>query len=227
MVLDISTGTGEAAVALLPVIGRSGAVVGVDISPEMVHSAVRRVNDTRFLPIAADGQELPVRNGSFDAVVCQLGLQFFPEPSRGLSEFRRVLRPGGNGAVCVISYPDRAPICGFLAEAIARCLPEMHDVVLTSFALPDDKKMRDLLDGAGFMNVSVTCESRVGSMKSLNEYWDSVHAGIGSIPQSYLLLEERQQRVVREDVNAKLAPFMVGGELHMPIEMLICHGEAA
>src|SRR5215475_7585888 len=145
MVLDISTGTGEAAVALLPVIGRSGAVVGVDISPEMVHSAVRRVNDTRFLPIAADGQELPFRNGSFDAVVCQLGLQFFPEPARGLSEFRRVLRPGGKAAVCVISYPDRAPIWGFLAEAIARCLPEMRDVVLTSFALADDKKMRDFL----------------------------------------------------------------------------------
>ena len=62
--------------------------------------------------------------------------------------------------------------------------------------------------------------------QSLNEYWESVHAVIGSIPQSYLLLEERQRQVVREDVNAKLAPFMVGGELHMCIEMLICHGEA-
>ena len=88
-VLDISTGTGEAAVAMLPAIGASGTLVGADISPEMVRSAVQRVNDTRFLPIAADGQELPFRNTSFDAVVCQLGLQFFPDPARGLSEFRR------------------------------------------------------------------------------------------------------------------------------------------
>ena len=226
MVLDISTGTGEAAVALLPVIGPCGAVVGADISPEMVQSAVRRVSDTRFLPIAADAQGLPFRSGSFDAVVCQLGLQFFPEPARGLSEFRRVLRPGGKASVCVISYPDRAPIWGFLADAIARCLPQMRDVVLTSFALADDKKVQDLFRGAGFTNIGLTCESRVGSMKSLNEYWESVQAGIGSIPQSYLLLEERQRRAVREDVNAKLAPFMVGGEMHMPIEMLICHGEA-
>src|SRR5262249_39302381 len=168
----------------------------------------------------------PFRSGSFDAVVCQLGLQFFPEPARGLSEFRRVLRPGGKASVCVISYPDRAPIWGFLAEAIARCSPEMRNVALTSFALADDKKVRDLFSGAGFTNVCLTHESRIGRMKSLNEYRESVHAGIGSIPQSYLLLEERQRRVVREDVNAKLAPFMVGGELHMRIEMLICHGEA-
>jgi len=226
IVLDISTGTGEAAVALLPVIGPSGAVVGADISLEMVQSAARRVSDTRFLPIAADGQELPFRSGSFDAVVCQLGLQFFPDPARGLSEFRRVLRPGGKASVCVISYPDRAPIWGFLAEAIARCLPELRNVVLTSFALADDEKVQDLFSGAGFTNVRLTRESRVGSMKSLNEYWESVHAGIGSIPQSYLLLEERQRLVVREDVNAKLVPFMVGGELRVPIEMLICYGEA-
>jgi len=91
MVLDIATGTGEAAVALLPVIGPCGAVVGVDISPEMVQSAVRRVSDTRFLPIAADGQELPFRSGSFDALVCQLGLQFFRS--------RRAASPS-SGACC-------------------------------------------------------------------------------------------------------------------------------
>jgi SAM-dependent methyltransferase len=176
MVLDISTGTGEAAVALLPVIGPSGALVGADISLEMVQSAVRCVSDSRFLPIAADGQELPFRSGSFDAVVCQLGLQFFRS--------RRAAFPSS------------------------------------------DAKVQDLFSGAGFTNVRLTHESRVGSMKSLNEYWESVHAGIGSIPQSYLLLEDRQRQVVREDVNAKLAPFMVGGELHTPIEMLICHGEA-
>src|SRR4029079_7259186 len=155
-VLDISTGTGEAAVAALPVIGPSGALVSADISPEMVRSAVQRVSDTRFLPIAADGQELPFRNGSFDAVVCQLGLQFFPDPARGLSEFRRVLSPGGKACVCVISTPDRAPMWGFLAEAIARRLPEKRDILMASFTLADPERVENLFRTAGFVHVGVT-----------------------------------------------------------------------
>jgi ubiquinone/menaquinone biosynthesis C-methylase UbiE/uncharacterized protein YbaR (Trm112 family) len=225
-VLDISTGTGEAAVAALPVIGPSGTLVGADISPEMVRSAVQRVGDTRFLPIAADGQELPFRNGCFDAVICQLGLQFFPDPARGLSEFRRVLRPGGRACVCVISNPDRAPMWGFLAEAIARRLPEKRDMLMASFALADAKRVESLFRGAGFVNVSVTREVRGGTIKTLDEYWDPILAGTGSIPQAYVLLEERERRDVREEVSTRLSEFVVGSELHIDVEMLIGHGQA-
>jgi len=225
-VLDISTGTGEAAVAVLPVIGPSGTVIGADISPEMVRSAAQRVDDTRFVPIAADGQELPFRDGCFDAVVCQLGLQFFSDPARGLSEFRRVLRPGGRVSVCVISNPDRAPMWGFLAEAIARRLPEMRDILMASFALADAKRVEKLFKGAGLVNVIVTREVRGDSIRTLDEYWEPILAGSGSIPQAYLLLEETERRNVREEVSARLSEFLVGNELHMKVEMLIGHGQA-
>jgi ubiquinone/menaquinone biosynthesis C-methylase UbiE len=61
--------------------------------------------------MAADGQVLPFADGTFDAVVCQLGLQFFPNPGLGLKEFRRVLRDGGRAGICVIP-PRTAPRCG-------------------------------------------------------------------------------------------------------------------
>src|SRR5262245_2743282 len=105
-VRDVSTGTGEAALLALPIVGASGFVIGADIAPAMLAGAQARVHAPLFWPVAADGQALPFRDASFDSVICQLGLQFFPNPALGLVEFRRVLRRGGSVAVCVISTPD-------------------------------------------------------------------------------------------------------------------------
>src|SRR5215469_18035123 len=106
-VLDVSTGTGEAASMVLPIVGSSRFVVGADISPAMLKAARDRMRASSFLSVAADGQALPFRDGCFDVVICQLGLQFFPDPASGLREFRRVLRAGGCAAVCPLhARPD-------------------------------------------------------------------------------------------------------------------------
>jgi ubiquinone/menaquinone biosynthesis C-methylase UbiE len=55
-----------------------------------------------------DGQRLSFADQSFDAVLCNLGLMFFPDPVRGLSEFCRVLRPGGRVAVSVNTVVERS-----------------------------------------------------------------------------------------------------------------------
>ena len=224
-VLDMSTGTGEAAMGLLPVISGPGTLIGADISPEMARAARQRVSDERFLPITADGQELPFRSGCFDAVICQLGLQFYPDPARGLSEFRRVLRPEGIASVCVISEPDRAPIWGFLAEAIAKHLPEKRDILMASFSLSDAKRLEGLFRAAGFANVGVKRVTRYDVMRGLDEYWNSIEAGIGSMPQMYLMLNENDRHSVREEVTTRLSRFMVGGELRLSMEMLIGRGQ--
>jgi ubiquinone/menaquinone biosynthesis C-methylase UbiE len=152
-VLDVSTGTGEAAVAMMPIIGASGRVIGADIAPAMLESARGRLKERAFLPVAAHGQALPFADGIFDAVVCQLGLQFFPNPGLGLKEFRRVLRGGGRAGICVISTPDRAPMWGVLAAVLGRLLPEQRPIVQLSFSLSDPARMESLLISAGFQEV--------------------------------------------------------------------------
>src|SRR5215475_186057 len=102
-VLDVATGPGEAAAFALGQVGRSGLVVGADVAPSMLDVAVGRFAGQRFVSVATDGQALPFADEVFDSVICQLGLMFFPDPGRGLQEFRRVLRPGRRAAVCVIS----------------------------------------------------------------------------------------------------------------------------
>jgi ubiquinone/menaquinone biosynthesis C-methylase UbiE len=226
-VLDVSTGTGEAALMTLPIVGMSGFVVGADISPQMLRVARDRLHQPLFWPVAADGQALPFQDASFDSVVCQLGLQFFPDPARGLSEFRRVLRGNGNLAICVISTPDRAPMWGTLADAISRYVPDaLRRTLYLSFSLADPPRLKSLLAGAGFHDIRIAREEREDIAESFDDYWDPIEAGIGSIPQSYLALSEPDRRSVRAEVKARLSRFESDGKLLMSLETLIARARA-
>jgi ubiquinone/menaquinone biosynthesis C-methylase UbiE len=108
-VLDVATGTGISAEAALDVVGPNGSVLATDISPEMVEQARQRLARWPNAAIAVeDGQALSFPAASFDALLCSLGLMFFPDPSRGLASFHRVLRPGGRAAVSVKVAPERS-----------------------------------------------------------------------------------------------------------------------
>jgi ubiquinone/menaquinone biosynthesis C-methylase UbiE len=224
-VLDVATGTGEAALMAVPVVGRTGMVVGTDISTAMLESARARLCGS-FRAVAADGQVLAFRDASFDAVVCQLGLMFFPEPTRGLAEFRRVLRNGGCAAVCVISSADKAPMWGVLAETLSRHLPARRESLHLSFSLAHGPGLEAMLVAAGFREVRVTQETRDGIVESFDEYWAAIEAGTGQLPLIYLSLPKQQRRAVREEVRAGLSQFEKNGRLEMSVEMLIGVGRA-
>jgi ubiquinone/menaquinone biosynthesis C-methylase UbiE len=225
-VLDISTGTGEAALMALPAVGESGVVIGADIAPAMLVAARERLEDPLFYPVAADGQALPFKSGTFDAVICQLGLQFFPDPARGLAEFHRVLKLGCCAALCVISTPDRAPMWGAVADALSRLVPEQRDLLYLSFALADANRLEHMLTSAGFREVRVERVQREDTVSNFEEYWDPIEAGMGSMPQVYLTLSETDRRAVREEVRSRLSPFLSNGHLIMSVEMLIAAGRA-
>ena len=80
---------------------------------------------------------------SFDAVLCNLGLMFFPDPMRGLSEFRRVLRPGGRVAVSVNTVVERS-YNHQINVTIARHMPSLAEAVTRTFALGEASRLRSL-----------------------------------------------------------------------------------
>jgi ubiquinone/menaquinone biosynthesis C-methylase UbiE len=225
-VLDVATGTGEAALAALSIVGSSGAVVGVDIAPEMLEAARVRLNTPFFQPVAADGHALPFRDDSFDAAFCQVGLQFFRDPSSGLREFHRVVRPGAWAAVCVHASPDRAPRVSVLADILSTLVPEQREVLYMSFALGDQARLEKLFASAGFREVRVEREVRSETFEDFDEYWEPIETGVGQLPQTYLALSEPDRRSVREQVRARLAQFETDGKLSMSMEMLIGTGRA-
>ena len=103
-VLDVACGTGLVSFRAAQAVGAKGAVVGTDISGEMVETArrgavLRDLANVRFE--RGDAEELPLPDAGFDAAVCALGLMYVPDPVRALCEMRRLLRPGGRAAAAV------------------------------------------------------------------------------------------------------------------------------
>jgi len=225
-VLDVATGPGEAVLGARAAIQSAGRVIGTDIAPAMLTAARARLGEKAFQVVATDGQALAFRDGSFDAVVCQLGLQFFPDPVRGLTEFRRVLRVGRCAAVCVISTPDRAPMWGVLADTLSRHLPDQHTALHLGFALADPERLAHLFKIASFRDVRVKREMRQGTIESFDAYWAPIEAGTGQIPQAYRALPASSRRAVREEVQERLAACETDGRLVMNVEMLIGAGRA-
>jgi ubiquinone/menaquinone biosynthesis C-methylase UbiE len=227
-VLDVASGTGEAASLAIPIVGKTGFVVGADISLEMVRSARARLGDPLYWPVNADGQALPFKDGAFDAVICQLGLQFFPNHAAGLSEFRRVVRVGGTVAVCVNATSDRLPMWGNLADAMDRFLtPEQRNALAMSWSLADPRRLEGLFGNAGFQDIRVEQIRREGSVGSFEDYWAPIEEGVGQIPQVYRALDEADRRWVRDGVHRRLSRYESSDrKLTMAVEMLIGSGRA-
>ena len=103
-VLEIAAGTGVVTRTLASVLPDSVSIVATDLNQPMLDlaSAVGTKRPVEWRQ--ADAMQLPFRDGTFDAVVCQFGVMFFPEKSKAFSEARRVLSSGG---VFIFSVWDR------------------------------------------------------------------------------------------------------------------------
>jgi ubiquinone/menaquinone biosynthesis C-methylase UbiE len=94
-VLEVAAGTGVVTRRLAAALPKDVAIVATDLNPAMLEQA-RAVGSAR--PVEwqpADAMQLPFADASFDAVVCQFGVMFFPDKAKAFAETRRVLRPGG------------------------------------------------------------------------------------------------------------------------------------
>ncbi len=94
-VLEIAAGTGVVARNLASVLPESVSIVATDLNQPMLDLASALGTKRPVEWRQADAMQLPFRDETFDAVVCQFGVMFFPEKSKAFSEARRVLRSGG------------------------------------------------------------------------------------------------------------------------------------
>ncbi|MFJ4628710.1 class I SAM-dependent methyltransferase [Streptomyces sp. NPDC088847] len=98
-VLDAGCGTGRALPPLRAAVGRSGVVLGADLTPAMLQAAVRAGRDREGQLLLADVAALPLRPESLDAVFGAGLIAHLPRPEANLRELARVVRPGGTLAL--------------------------------------------------------------------------------------------------------------------------------
>jgi len=105
--LDVACGTGIVARSARELVGNSGTVTGVDLNRSMLTVAAGIAPDIEWQQ--GDAASLPFDDASFDAVVCQMAMMFFPDRRMAFSEMRRVLAPGGRAVVVVPAALDDQP----------------------------------------------------------------------------------------------------------------------
>jgi ubiquinone/menaquinone biosynthesis C-methylase UbiE len=222
-VLDVATGTGLAAEAALAVVGTTGHVTATDISPQMAERASERLKIAPNATVQVDeGQALDLPGDSFDAVICNLGLMFFPEPARGLGEFRRVLRSGGRAAVSVNTVPERSYNTR-IHPIVARHVPSMAPDAARLFSLGDGRKLAALFAAAGLRDVKIATANHRFRVASFDEYFEHVERGWGCVGQIFVSLPDETKRTVREDVRRDVGD--TGGPIEIEVEFMIASGQ--
>jgi len=142
--LDVACGTGTLLQAVIA--ARAGGTrAGVDISPEMLAVARRRLPEGVALAVAS-ADALPFADGSFDTVVSTNAFHFFRAPEAALGEMRRVLRPGG--ALVVTDWCDDDLACR-VCDRLLRVSSAAHHRIYGS------AECRAMLEGAGFEAAAV------------------------------------------------------------------------
>ena len=168
-VLEIAAGTGIASRRLLKALPRGTALTVTDLNTPMLEYAQHKIGaDGRGAEWRqADAQDLPFPNESFDAVVCQFGVMFFPDKHKRLREFNRVLEKGGALIFNVWDSLERNPVGMITHSTIGKFFQtDPPDFYQIPFGLGDVSEVRRLVEEAGFKEIVIETLSLTGSSES-------------------------------------------------------------
>lgn len=155
-ILETAAGTGVVTDALARSLPEA-RIVATDLNQPMLDVAATRVSSANVSFRQADALELPFDDGSFDLVICQFGVMFYPDKVKGNSEARRVLRDGGRYLFAVWDRIDRNALSNLASESMQRLFPDNPPrfMLRGPFSYYDPKVIEDDLHAAGFGDVAI------------------------------------------------------------------------
>jgi SAM-dependent methyltransferase len=167
-VLDVACGTGIVAREVARRLNGTGEVVGLDLHESMLTVARRMAPEIQWRQ--GDAADLPFEDDAFDAVVCQSGLMFFPEPRAALAEMGRVAKGEGSVVVQVWGSLEDQPAYGPFVDVAARHAgPEAVALLGTYWSWGDVAALQEAFRAAGLEVTSIDTRTEVATFDSIEE----------------------------------------------------------
>ena len=197
-ILEIGCGTGIVTRHAYRSMGESVSLTGVDVN-EIVLKKAREIcppDTTSIEWKQCNAEDLPFCDSQFDVVLCQQGLQYFPDRSKALTEVNRVLESGGRAFFSVWRSLEYFPFYLALHKALERYVDEEAAFTLSSaFTLGDASQLRDLFESAGFKNIKIRLEIK---QMRYSPFLEFLIGGLAASPFGNAILELRES--IREEM---------------------------
>ena len=227
-VIDVAAGTG----AFSLMAARSGVeVLATDFASGMIDRLRARAASAGLTGITAevmDGQALHVPDASFDASVSVLGLIFFPDIPKGIGELRRVLRPGGRGAIVCWNDPRTLRLMTLLRGALEKVVPGFQPPtgppVWARLAGPDS--LRAQMEAAGFRDVRTTAPIAELRVDSPETFWTSFTSSAPPLAYLFSQLEPAEVAAVGHEYMQTLRESSADGIPTIRVEGCLGIGRA-
>jgi ubiquinone/menaquinone biosynthesis C-methylase UbiE len=162
-VLDVATGPGTVARLAAQRVGSGGWISATDIAEPMLRIARSKPRPANSAPIEylqSPPVPLAVESATVDVVLCQQGLQFFPDRAAALHEMRRVLKPNGRIGIAVWTDIENNEIfAAYYAALRATTTHELADLITAPFSWPSGGALKAAAEEAGFRNIRLITPS--------------------------------------------------------------------
>lgn len=220
-VLDVGCGTGVVARRAAMCNDRPNRIAGADINEGMLEIASRLAEQNGLGDIrwqCCDAASMPFEEATFDAVLCQQGLQFMPDRHAALSEMARVLKPNGRLAASV--WKSESPFGRALSSALDRRFGEgTTSPWKAAFSLGDRDELRSLAEAAGFRNCHVGYDVKITRHSAPDAFvWGVLSAS--PLADSVAEFDDSERNDLICEIVEALANYMDDSGLSYPGE---CH----
>jgi ubiquinone/menaquinone biosynthesis C-methylase UbiE len=170
-VLETAAGTGIVTRALRDALPAGVPITATDLAAPMLDVArpkFRAGEAVAFQP--ADAMALPFGDASFDAVVCQFGVMFYPDKDKGYREVHRVLQPSGTYLFSVWDSHAHNPFGRITYEVVSTFFPkDPPQFQKVPFSYPFDP-IKDSLTDAGFTEITASVIRLQKAVPSAREF---------------------------------------------------------
>jgi SAM-dependent methyltransferase len=228
-VLEVAAGAGEPACTFAQIVGPTGYVLATDLAPNLVEITRRAAAEQGLTQVEArvmDGERLDLPDASFDAVTSRVGLIYFPNQHRALTESHRVLRVGGRVVACVYATAAANQFFSIPIGIIRRRaqLPPPLPGQPGPFSLGDPGVLEAAYARAGFQDIDSRRIDAPLRMDSVEEYLRFAHESFGALHQMLAGVPEAERRSIWDEIHQELRQFEGPDGFTGPCELIVAAG---